>query len=163
MRNAWKTDFVNLGLVFVEVLTRRQVIGWRVHPLMVWPGWKRTDTLDWKSVNLCGLTVVKNAQMLTRRWLFFLVFEAVLKRDGNEFSVSCPAFFPVLLVSQMKSFFSKMATSSSSVSILHLFMTGCSIFYLQFQSTLQSRKGWLNSPLKFSHLWGEIEQLFNST
>lgn len=92
---------------------------------------------------------------------FFLVFEAVLKQDGNEFSVSCPVFFLVLLVSQMKSFFSKMATSSSSVSILHLFMTGRSIFYLQFQSTLQSRKGWLNSPQKFSHLWGEIEQLFN--
>lgn len=68
---------------------------------------------------------------------FFLVFEAVLKWDGNEFSVSCLVFFLVLLVSQMESFFSKITTSSSSVSILHLFMTGCSIFYLQLWSTLQ--------------------------
>lgn len=142
-------------------LERLKIIRWRLTLLVVWSWWDRAATMDWKPVNLCNLAVVKSAQMLTWCWLFFLVFEAVLKWDGNKFLVSYPVFFPVLLVSQMKSFFSKMATSSSSVSNLDLFMTGSTIFYLQFQSTLQIRGWWLNSPKNCSHLWGEIEQLFN--
>lgn len=70
-----KTDFVNLGLVFVKDLVRRRVIRWRVPPLVVQSGCKRAATLDWKPVNVCGMTVVKNAQMLTRCWLFSWVLK----------------------------------------------------------------------------------------
>lgn len=158
MQNAWKTDLGwssgGCGEMAGNRMRRRSLrMWWRGRELLhraerpwIPVAWKGLKAHKWLYADFCSVSS-----------------EAVLKRDGNEFSVSRPVLLSVILVLQMKSFFSKMATSSSSVSILHLFMTGCSIFYLQFQSSLQSRKGRLNLPLKFSHLRGEIEQKFNST
>lgn len=91
-----KTDFVNLGLVFVKDLVRPQVIRWRVPPLVVQSGCKRAATLDWKPVNVCGMTVVKNAQMLIQCWLFSWVLSCIKTRWKWVFSV-LPGVLPCVI------------------------------------------------------------------